>query len=94
MLPKIQDVQPSEIRPGDEVTVVASGGYFQDDCGGFNESARVYKLYLDDEPVADLVCYVNHCEGKFVMPLNAALGAHCRGVEKGTCQLEVQVAGR
>jgi hypothetical protein len=93
VLPKIEEIRPALIRPGSEVTVTASGGYLKDDCGGFNESSRVYRLYFDDEPVADLTCYANHCEGRFVLPDHVAAGAHCMGVQKGSCQLQVQVAG-
>jgi len=93
VLPKIEEIQPAEIKPGSEVTVIASGGYLRDNCGGYNEGSRVYKIYLDDEPYADLSCYVNHCEGKFVLPESIAAGSHCVGVQKGTCQLELQVTG-
>ncbi len=93
VLPKIEEIRPEEIKPGGEVMVTASGGYFRDSCGGFNESARVYKIYFDDEPVGDLSCYVNHCEGKFVLAESVTAGPHCMGVQKGSCQLEVQVAG-
>ena len=83
--------QPAKITPGSEVTVIASGGYFKHDCGGFDESARTYQLYLDNEPAADLLCYVNHCEARFKLPERAGVGTHCLGVQKGTCQMEVNV---
>ncbi len=91
ILPKITEVQPAKITPGSEVTVIASGGYFKHDCGGFDESARTYQLYLDNEPAADLLCYVNHCEARFKLPERAGVGTHCLGVQKGTCQMEVNV---
>lgn len=94
ILPKIEQISPTKISPGSEVTVSASGGYLRDECGGYNESSRIYKLYFDDEPVADLTCYANHCEGKFVLPGHVAGGAHCMGVQKGSCQVQVQVAGQ
>ncbi len=92
--PKIEEIQPAVLTPGTEVTVSASGGYLRDQCGGYDESARAYKIYLDDEPVANLSCYVDHCEAKFMLPEGLAAGPHCMGVQKGTCQLEVQVAGK
>src|SRR5512140_1229052 len=67
VLPKIEKIQPTDIKVGTEVTVSASGGYLRDSCGGVNESARMYQVFFDDEPIADLSCYVNHCEGKFVL---------------------------
>ena len=92
VLPKIEQIQPTEIKPGSKVTVSGSGGYFRDECGGYFESSRIYQLYFDDEPIADLTCYANHCEGKFVLPGNVAAGPHCMGVKKGSCQVQVQVA--
>ncbi len=92
-MPKIEEIRPAQIKPGSEVTVIASGGYVRDNCGGYNESARSYTIYLDDEPFADLSCYVNHCEGKFVLPESTTVGPHCLGVQKGTCQMELEVAG-
>ncbi len=93
ILPTIEQVEPDNIRPGTLVTVSARGGYFRDNCGAVNESARPYKLYFDDEPIADLMCYVNHCEGKFTLPQSVAAGRHCMGVQKGSCQMEVDVEG-
>lgn len=93
VLPKIEKLQPAEPRPGSEVTVSAQGGYFRDNCGGFIEGARTYKIYFDDEPVAELLCYVGDCQTKFVLPENIEPGTHCMGVQKGTCQIEVSVAG-
>lgn len=93
ILPTIKELKPAEIKPGTEVTVVASGGYFRDTCGGVQESARTYKIYLDDEPAADMVCYVNHCEGKLQLPATISPGAHCLGVQKGTCQMKLDVRG-
>jgi hypothetical protein len=94
MPPKITDVRPETPRPGSEVTVIANGGYFQDNCGGYNESARTYQIYMDDEPVADLQCYVNRCEGKFKLSDDTQAGVHCMGVVKGTCQVKLEVAGK
>jgi hypothetical protein len=91
--PKITEIRPETVRPGGEVTVIAWGGHFQDNCGGYNESARSYQVYMDDEPVADLLCYVNHCEGKFMLPKDTTAGVHCMGVQKGTCQVKIEVAG-
>ena len=67
----------------------------RDTCGGYNRKvADVYKIYLDNEPIADLPCYGNHCEGKFILSESIAVGSHCMGVQKGTCQMELQVAGK
>ncbi len=92
VLPKIEKVEPSTPRPGSEVTVSAQGGYFRDNCGTYIEGARTYKIYFDDEPIADLSCYIHYCQGKFVLPESVTPGSHCMGVQKGTCQVEVSVA--
>lgn len=91
VFPKITQVQPAQITPGAEIALVASGGYIKDSCGGYNESARTYSVYLDDEPAGELQCYVNHCEGKFRLPERTGVGRHCLGVQKGTCQMELEV---
>lgn len=92
ILPKITEVRPTQITPGTEMTVIATGGYLRDTCGGYNESAQLYKIYVDDKPIADLSCYVNHCESRFALPDSTTVGPHCMGVLKGTCQLRFEVA--
>lgn len=92
MLPTITELRPAEAKPGGQVTVIASGGYVRDTCGGYHESAREFPVYLDDEPAGSLSCYVNHCEGRLQVPASAASGKHCLGVRKGSCQLELSVA--
>ena len=90
--PSIADVQPPLAVPGDEITVIGTGGYMQDSCGGFNEPARTFKLYLDNESVGDLLCYVNHCEAKIILADTIALGLHCLSTQKDSCEFEFQVA--
>jgi hypothetical protein len=93
ILPTITEVQPAEITRGSEVSLVGKGGYLKDSCGGYLEGARTYQVYLDDEPAGELSCYANHCEGKFKLPARAGVGKHCLGVQKGTCQMELEVVG-
>jgi 3D (Asp-Asp-Asp) domain-containing protein len=91
VLPKILKIEPVVIKPGSEVKISGSGGYLKDSCGGYFEGSQVFKLYLDNEPMAELSCYVNHCEGNLVLPENIAVGSHCLGVQKGSCQMELEV---
>src|SRR5512143_3508489 len=91
VFPKITEVKPAQLMPGSEILLIASGGYIKDSCGGYNESARTYPVYLDDEPAGELQCYVNHCEGTFRLPARAGVGRHCLSVQKGTCQMELEV---
>lgn len=89
--PIITDIQPSQVSPGSEITIIGTGGYIQDSCGGFNESARTFKLYLDNESVGDLLCYVNHCEVKIDLADTIASGLHCLSTQKDICEFEFQV---
>lgn len=89
--PIITDVQPSPALPGSEITIIGTGGYTQDLCGGINESARSFKLYLDDELVGDLLCYINRCETKITLAGSIASKSHCLSTQKGVCEFQLQV---
>jgi hypothetical protein len=88
--PQITEIQPAEPLPGSEINVIGSGGYLQDTCGGYIEGLKIFKIYLDNEPVGDLSCYINHCEGKLTLPSTLSTGTHCLSVEVGQCQFEFQ----
>jgi hypothetical protein len=92
VLPQVMEIEPAQANPGSEITVIGSGGYVQDSCGGNLESAREFGLYLDNEYVSDLTCYVNHCEGKLVLPDTLSVGLHCLSAEIDECQFEFQIA--
>jgi hypothetical protein len=92
--PIIADIQPSQIMPGSEITITGTGGYIQDSCGGFNESARRFNLYLDNDSVGDLACYVNYCEVKIVLTDTIESGLHCLSTQKDICEFEFQVASK
>ena len=92
--PKLIEVQPSQAAPGDALKVIGSGGYSQDSCGGVNESARTFALYLDRQPLGDLSCYVDHCEAALHLPADTAPGAHCISLEVGHCDLQLKVVAR
>ncbi len=89
--PVITDIQPTPVLPGSEITITGRGGYIQDSCGFFNESARSFKLYLDEEPVGDLVCYVNHCETKINLADSITLEEHCLSTQMGICEFRFRV---
>ncbi len=86
--PTVTDIQPAQPFAGNEMTVTGNGGFFQDSCGGVNESARTFTLYLDQEPVGDFACYVNHCELQFRLPDTLTAGAHCLSTQKDACEYE------
>jgi len=91
VLPVITDIKPLPVVPGSEITVTGKGGYIQDSCGGINESARSFKLYLDNEPVGDLLCYVNHCETKINLAGSITLEEHCLSTQMSICEFRFQV---
>jgi hypothetical protein len=91
--PQLVEAQPPQVAPGEEIRVMGTGGYIRDSCGGYNESARSFPLYFDDQPFGDLGCYVNHCEGSFTLPDETQPGAHCVSTEAGRCDLEIRVTG-
>lgn len=92
--PQIVEIQPVEPTPGSEVRVIGRGGYIQDTCGGTIEGSKTFQLYLDDQPVGELSCYVNRCEEKLMLPDTLSVGSHCLSVEIGICQFEFQTAGK
>jgi hypothetical protein len=89
--PQLSEIQPAQVAPGDEIKVIGSGGYLQDNCGGYIESARDSQLYFDGEPMGVLSCYVNHCEASLTTPANASPGMHCISVAEVGCEIEIQV---
>lgn len=90
--PKITEVQPGQGKPGSEIKILGAGGYEQDTCGGYDESARDFGMYLDGEPVEALQCYINHCEAKLTLPSTITPGKHCLSLQKDACELEFVVA--
>jgi len=91
ILPQIMEIEPAQAKPGSEITVIGSGGYIQDSCGGNLEGARQFGLYLDNDYVSDLTCYVNYCEGKLVLPDTLSAGLHCLSAEIDKCQFEFPI---
>ncbi len=89
--PRIVDVQPSPIRPGSQITITGTGGYIQDSCGGYNESARTFNLFLDNELVSDLLCYVNQCKLTIYLADMITTGSHCLSTQKDICEYKFQV---
>lgn len=92
--PVITEIQPPQPLAGGEMTVMATGGYIQDSCGGVNESARSFPLFLDGEDVGNLICYINHCETKVELFGTLTLGTHCLSIQKDACEFEFQVVAQ
>ncbi len=89
--PVITEIQPAQPLAGGEMAVIGSGGYVQDSCGGVNEFARSFSLYLDGDAVADLQCYVNHCQAKVELLSTLEAGRHCLSMQDDVCEFEFLV---
>jgi hypothetical protein len=92
--PRLAEILPAQPLPGSEITVLGAGGYLQDSCGGYVESARLFTLYLDREHAGSLTCYVNRCEAKVMLPETISAGSHCLSVDSEECQFEFQVSAQ
>ncbi|HYO49899.1 MAG TPA: hypothetical protein VEW94_08605 [Chloroflexia bacterium] len=89
--PKLEKLEPDRARPGVTVRVTGREGYLLLPGGGYDESYRTFTLYLDGRKISTIECYVNHCEGKFVVPDFASTGSHEVSVEGGST-LMLQIA--
>lgn len=93
--PELKEVQPAQAAPGDEIRIVAVGGYlhWQNECGsGVDESARSFQIFVGDTPLGSMDCYVNHCEADLAVPGDLPPGTHTISVEGGS-SLIIQIVG-
>lgn len=73
--PVIDQVVPSPASAGTRVEISGHGGAIR--CGNaYDESSRDFDVFLDDESVGSINCYVNHCEGSVILPENLEQGSH------------------
>ncbi len=89
--PVINEVKPEKVTPGSEIEINGTGGYIQDTCGGYNESARTFKVFLDQKPAIDLICYINHCIGKVTLAPDISPGFHCLSMKPGGCERKLEI---
>jgi hypothetical protein len=85
--PTLEQVDPSPAIIGQEVKIVGRGGYqeIETEAGiGYDESYRTFQLYLDDEAIGEIGCYVNRCEAELTLPSDVAPGQHVLSVEGGS----------
>ena len=95
--PSISGIQPNEALPGQEIKVQGSGGLIElrkpdGSVTGYIESAKSFELFLDGQAVGSIQCYVNVCDGSFVLPVATQQGDHEISVEGGSTQILVMVA--
>ena len=89
--PTLIEIQPASASPGQELTVIGTGGYLYDGQGGYNESARSFALYFDGHEAGSLSCYASMCRATLTVPFDATLGGHSLSTEGGSA-LELQVS--
>ena len=85
--PTLETVDPSPAIIGQEVKIVGRGGYqeIETEAGtGYDESYRTFQLYLDDDLIGEIGCYVNRCEAEFTLPIDLEPGQHEFSVEGGS----------
>ena len=85
--PELAPIETEGAAPGDELEIIATGGYLQwdNECGeSVNESARTFQLFFDDEEAGTIQCYVNACRGMLTVPVGTPPGAHSISVEGGS----------
>lgn len=85
--PTLETVEPSPAIIGQEVKIVGRGGYqeINTEAGiGYDESFRTFQLYLDNEAIGEIGCYVNRCEAELNLPIDLEPGQHELSVEGGS----------
>jgi hypothetical protein len=94
--PSLLPIEVESVMPGDELEIVATGGYLRwdNECRkSINESAREFRVYIDDEPVGNISCFVNVCRVTITIPVDTSPGTHSLSVEGGS-SLEIEVVDR
>lgn len=90
--PSLSGIQPNDAAPGQEIKVQGSGGLIElrkpnGSAGGYIESARSFELFLDGQEVGSIQCYVNVCDGAFILPVDIHPGDHEISVGGGSTQI-------
>lgn len=91
VLPELVDVQPTPVQSGTEIKLMGFGGFLKDNCGGYNESARSFPLYLDHDLIGEVSCYVNRCQATVTIPPQTPPGTYCFSTVPAQCDVEVTV---
>jgi len=81
--PTLISSEPTSPQPGQTVEVVGYGGYLQYK-NGYDERSRDFALYLDEQEIGTLNCYVNYCQGNITLADNTTPGNHYLSVEGGS----------
>jgi hypothetical protein len=85
--PTLEMVEPSPVIIGQEMKIIGRGGYheIETEAGiGYDESFRTFQVYLNDEPIGEIGCFVNRCEAEIKLPGELLPGQYELSVEGGS----------
>lgn len=93
--PELNEAQPAQAMPGQEVKVTGSGSYTSTVGCPLHDGTRTpmrqsVKLLFDRQTVSDMACSVERCEGVFTVPPEAQPGPHSLSTEGGS-EIEILV---
>lgn len=81
--PTLQSLVPNVAKPGEKVKVTGTGGYQKTWDGGFIEGSRYFQLYFDGDSIGAIQCYLQLCDGEFLVPQTTS-GSHIVSTEGGS----------
>ena len=87
--PSLLRLSPGEVAPGDEIEIEGSGGHIELRTAdgtrvGSIESSTVFPVFLADEPIGSIKCFVNTCRGAVAIPQETLPGSYQITVEGGS----------
>ena len=89
ILPTLLRLSPVEVAPGGETEIEGSGGHIELRTAdgsrvGYIESSTDFPLFLDNESIGAINCFVNTCRGTVTIPNGTLTGSHQISVEGGS----------
>ncbi len=89
ILPTLLRLRPVEVLPGAETEIEGFGGHIELRTAdgsrvGYIESSTDFPLFLDNESIGTINCYVNTCLGTVTLPVGTLPGSHQISVEGGS----------
>ena len=95
--PSLLRLRPTEVVPGSEIELEGTGGHIELRTAdgsriGFIESSTSFPVFLADETIGSIKCFVNTCRGTVTIPQETLPGNHQISVEGGS-SLTLTVVG-
>lgn len=81
--PLLTKADPDIAYEGSKIFITGKGGYRKLWDGGYDETAKNFKLYFDGNPAGKILCYGNYCQGEIAVP-NTSVGIHIISTEGGS----------